>query len=69
MKEKIQIICDDFSIKNNFSGVCLVKRGNDVIFEQAYGLAHRGFNIPNKLNTMFDTASITRYLQQQPFYF
>lgn len=60
MKDKIQKICDDFFNKYNFSGVCLVKLGNDIVFEQAYGLAHRGFNIPNKPNTMFDTASITK---------
>lgn len=60
MKEKIQKICDDFSMSNNFSGTCLVKRGNDVVFSQAYGLAHRGFNIPNNINTKFDTASITK---------
>ena len=60
MKEKIEKICDDFSKDHNFSGTCLVKRGNDVIFSQAYGMAHKGFNIPNKLNTMFDTASITK---------
>lgn len=60
MEEEIQKICDNFSKKYNFSGACLVKQGNDVIFGQAYGLAHRGFNIPNKLNTMFDTASITK---------
>lgn len=60
MKEKIKKICDDFSKKYNFSGTCLVKRGNYVIFSQAYGMAHRGFNIPNRINTMFDTASITK---------
>jgi len=60
MKEKIRKICDDFSKNDDFSGTCLVKRGNDVIFSQAYGMAHKGFNIPNKLNTMFDTASITK---------
>lgn len=60
MKEKIKAICDAFSENNNFSGTCLVKRGNDVIFSQAYGLAHRGFNVTNNINTMFDTASITK---------
>lgn len=49
MKEKIRKICDDFSKKYNFSGACLVKKGNDVIFQQSYGLAHRGFNIPNEI--------------------
>jgi CubicO group peptidase (beta-lactamase class C family) len=60
MKEKIKRICDDFSKDNSFSGACLVKRGDDVIFTKAYGLAHKGFNIPNSIDTLFDTASITK---------
>lgn len=60
MKEKIKKICDDFSKNNRFSGVCLVKQGDIIIFNEAYGLAHKGFNIPNRLDTMFDTASITK---------
>ena len=54
MDKQIRNICDDFS------GVCFVRRGNDIVFEQAYGFAHRGFHIKNKLNTMFDTASVTK---------
>ena len=50
MKEKIRQICDDFDKRHKFSGTCLVKQGDNVIFSQAYGLAHRGFNIPNRLN-------------------
>lgn len=60
MKEKIEKICGDFSNKLHFSGVCLVKQGDDVIFEQAYGLAHKGLGISNEFNTMFDTASVTK---------
>lgn len=60
MDREIKKICDDFNKNNNFSGVCLVKRGEDAVFEQAYGLAHRGFQIPNNINTLFDTASVTK---------
>lgn len=60
MRNKILGICNHFSEKCNFSGTCLVKQGEDVVFAQAYGLAHRGFGVPNQLNTMFDTASITK---------
>lgn len=60
MKEKIQNICDNFSREKNFSGTCLVKEKDNVIFSKAYGLAHKGFNIPNTINTMFDTASVTK---------
>lgn len=60
MDRKIKSICDNFNENCNFSGVCLIRRGEDVVFEQAYGFAHKGFCIPNSLNTMFDTASVTK---------
>lgn len=60
MKEEILKICDDFSANKNFSGTCLVKIGKDTIFSKAYGLAHKGFNVPNNIDTKFDTASITK---------
>lgn len=44
----------------HFSGVCLVKQGDQVLFHEACGLAHRGFGIPNSITTRFDTASITK---------
>jgi len=43
-----------------FSGVCLVKRGDEIILHEAYGLAHRGFGIPNAVDTRFDIASVTK---------
>jgi len=43
-----------------FSGVCLVKRGDEIRLHEAYGLAHRGFGIPNTVDTRFDIASVTK---------
>lgn len=60
MDSKIEKICDEFNKNHHFSGVCLVERGEDVLFERAYGFAHRGFQIPNNINTLFDTASVTK---------
>lgn len=60
MKEKFEEICQSFSENNNFSGVCLIKKGKKKIFEKAYGLAHKGFIIENRVDTKFDTASITK---------
>jgi CubicO group peptidase (beta-lactamase class C family) len=60
MREKIKKICDDFNKYNNFSGTCLVKQGDNIIYAQAYGFAHKGFSIPNNLDTMLDTASVTK---------
>ena len=43
-----------------FSGVALIKRGDDVILHEAHGFAHRGFAIPNTVQTRFDIASVTK---------
>ncbi len=45
---------------SGFSGVGLVKRGETEILHEAYGLAHRGFGIPNTVATRFDIASVTK---------
>lgn len=60
MKSKIEALYEQHYKEKNFSGVGLVKTGNDIIFAKAYGYAHRGFKIENTLETMFDTASITK---------
>ncbi len=46
--------------ESGFSGVALVKRGDHTILHEAYGLAHRGFAIPNTVETRFDIASVTK---------
>lgn len=46
--------------ENHFSGAGLIKKGGQTLFEGAYGLAHRGFGVPNRMDTRFDTASITK---------
>ena len=40
-----------------FSGVVHLTRGDEVLFEQGYGLAIRSESIPNKSNTRFQMAS------------
>lgn len=44
----------------DFSGVCLVKQGDRELMHEAFGLAHRGYGIPNALDTRFDIASVTK---------
>lgn len=46
--------------KADFSGVVLVKNNRDIIYSKAHGYAHRGWKIPNNIDTRFDTASITK---------
>lgn len=43
-----------------FSGVVMVRRGDEVIHAQGYGLAHYAEEIPNRINTRFGTASGTK---------
>lgn len=45
---------------DDLSGVCLVSRGGVIVYHRAFGLAHRGFGIPNLTSTRFDIASITK---------
>ena len=48
--------------ESGFSGVVRVDRGDEVVVEKAYGLAHRGYGIPNEVNTRLATASATKGL-------
>src|SRR2546423_1730646 len=43
-----------------FSGVVLVAKGDEVIYQQAFGLADRTFNIPNARDTKFHIASLSK---------
>lgn len=46
--------------RNAFSGVILVARGDEVVFEKAYGMANYEFGVPNRADTRFAIASITK---------
>jgi CubicO group peptidase (beta-lactamase class C family) len=48
---------DRIATQTRFSGVVRVDRADDVQFAKAYGLAHRGFHIPNTVDTQFAIAS------------
>ncbi len=45
---------------DEFSGVVLVGRGDTPIFLRAYGLADRGFSVPNRTDTRFNLGSINK---------
>lgn len=46
--------------EEKFSGVVLVKKGEATLFEAAKGFATPRWEVPNTLDTRFDTASITK---------
>src|ERR671918_3118631 len=53
---------DSIADANGFSGVVRVDRGYEVELAKAYGFAHRGYEIPNTVDTRFAIASGTKGL-------
>jgi CubicO group peptidase (beta-lactamase class C family) len=53
---------DAIAVENGFAGVVSVDRGGEIEFVRAYGLAHRGWEIPNAVDTRFGIASGTKGL-------
>jgi len=53
---------DSIASKTAFSGVVRIDRADRIELEKAYGLAHRGFEIPNQVDTRFAIASGTKSL-------
>jgi CubicO group peptidase (beta-lactamase class C family) len=46
--------------EETFSGVVRITVGADEVFAGAYGLASRPWQVPNQMETRFDTASLTK---------
>src|SRR2546421_137558 len=53
---------DSLADAGGFSGVVRVDRGDEVELAKAYGVAHRGYEIPNTVDTRFAIASGTKGL-------
>jgi len=46
--------------RNEFSGTIPVTRNGTKLFENAYGLASKNFNVPNRMDTKFNLASLSK---------
>lgn len=53
---------DDRAREHLFSGVVLVRSGDEVQLEHAAGLAHRGHGVPVTPDTCFQVASVTKMI-------
>ena len=60
MRDELRHAVDRIATETAFSGVVRVDRGDDVLLAEAFGLAHRAFEIPNTVDTRFGTASGTK---------
>ncbi len=52
---------DKMAKADEFSGVVLVARNWAPVFQKAYGLASKEFNVPNRLDTKFNLGSMNKY--------
>jgi CubicO group peptidase (beta-lactamase class C family) len=58
--EGAEAILKPYVDANAFAGTVLVARKGEVLFEKAYGLANREWNVPNTIDTKFRIGSITK---------
>jgi CubicO group peptidase (beta-lactamase class C family) len=49
---------------DEFSGTVLLAKGGKPIFEKAYGLASKEYNVPNRIDTKFNLGSINKVFTQ-----
>lgn len=45
---------------SEFSGAILIGVGDEIIYSQAFGLAHKGLNVPNKVDTKINLGSLDK---------
>ncbi|HEX9916298.1 MAG TPA: serine hydrolase domain-containing protein, partial [candidate division Zixibacteria bacterium] len=62
MLKELNTFMDGISVKDEFSGVVLVAKGQKPIFRKAYGLASKEYNVPNRVDTRFNLGSISKFL-------
>ncbi len=58
-KQLSQVVAAD-----EFSGTVLVAKKDNVVFQKAYGLASKEYNVPNRLDTKFNLGSINKTFTQ-----
>ena len=56
LEDELDVIASETA----FCGVVRIDRGDRIELAKGYGLAHRGYKIPNKVNTQFAIASGTK---------
>lgn len=60
--ESLEAEVDRIAAETGFSGVVRVDRGNEMELAKAYGMAHRGLQIANTVDTQFAVASAVKGL-------
>ncbi len=61
MLKELEIYLNEASNKDEFSGAVLLAKGDKPIFRQAYGLASKEYNTPNRIDMRFNLGSINKF--------
>jgi D-alanyl-D-alanine carboxypeptidase len=51
---------DDYAKKHNFSGTILIQKNSKIGYAKSFGLANRQHRVPNRMETKYKVASITK---------
>nr|WKN37182.1 serine hydrolase [Tunicatimonas sp. TK19036] len=60
IEEQIDQVFQEFANQDDFQGAVLVASQGNILYQQAFGLANREWNIPNTVDTKFNLASISK---------
>jgi CubicO group peptidase (beta-lactamase class C family) len=55
-----QAYVEKLAAADAFSGTVLIARGDTLVYQGAFGLASRGFQVPNRLDTKFNLGSMNK---------
>ncbi len=59
---KFQDIFQKMYDEDRFSGVILVAKGENVVYEKAWGYANKNFQVPNEIDTKFNIGSLNKLI-------
>ena len=59
---QIQTFVEKLVANDQFSGAVLVSKDGETIFQGAYGLASKAYNVPNQLDTKFNLGSMNKMI-------
>lgn len=58
--EEIEAIVEQYRQEHGLSGTMLISKGDEIVFEKAFGQANMQLAVPNTLDTKFHIASVTK---------
>ncbi|HEY4281662.1 MAG TPA: serine hydrolase domain-containing protein, partial [Chthoniobacterales bacterium] len=60
LREQMHAYVRKYADAGLFSGVVLVSKGDRVVYDEAFGFADQTFKVPNRIDTRFHIASLSK---------